>query len=66
MKEATMPTGQPRSDAEIEREIERLFGEIEQMLKQVGRSNAAAALHNEGTARNIRWIEEKLNVGKVA
>ena len=66
MKEATLPTSSPRSDEEIKREIDRLFGEMEQMLASTQRHLDRAAQFSEITERNLRWIEEQLHVGKTA
>jgi len=64
MKEATLPASQPQSEEEIKREIDRLFGEMEQMLDRIGRNNAEAARLSKNVDRNIQWIKENLHVGK--
>lgn len=66
MKDATLPTSSPQSKEEIKREIDRLFGEMEQMLVRIGRNNAEAARLSKNVDRNIQWIEEHLHVGKAA
>jgi len=66
MKEATLPTSSPQSKEEIKREIDRLFGEMEQMLVSTQRHLDRAAAFSEIADRNLRWIEEQLHVGKTA
>jgi len=64
MKETTLPTSQPQTKEEIKREIDRLFGEMEQMLVSTQRHLDRAAAFSEITERNLRWIRENLHVGK--
>lgn len=66
MKDATIAGQNPRTDREIEVEIDRLFGEIEMMMRNTQRHQEATARKQAATWESIRWLEEKLHVGKAA
>jgi len=66
MKDTTLPASQPQTKEEIKREIDRLFGEMQQMLVRTQQHLDRADQFSEIAERNLRWIEEQLHVGKTA
>ncbi len=66
MKDATLTGTGPHTEQEYEAEIDRLFGEIEQMSKNTARNQEATARKQAATWETLRWIEERIHVGKAA
>lgn len=66
MKDATIAGRNPRTDKEIEVEIDRLFGEIEQMSKNTARYQEATARKQAATWESIRWLEDRIHVGQTS
>ncbi len=66
MKDLTLGDKTPRTEAEIKSEIDRLFGEIEQMSENTARNQEATARKQTATWESIRWLEARIHVGKSA
>ncbi len=66
MKDATLTGSGPQTEKEYETEIDRLFGEIGQMLENTARNQEATARKQAATWETIRWLEERIHVGKAA
>ena len=66
MKDATFTGDGPHIEKEVEAEIDRLGAEIRQMLENTTRNQEATARRQAATWETIRWLEERINVGKAA
>lgn len=66
MKDATTVENNPRTEREYEAEIDRLFGEIEMMMRNTKRHQESMARKQAATWDSIRWLEKKIHVGKSA
>lgn len=66
MKDAALTGTGPHTEEECKAEIDRLFGEIKQMSENTARNQEATARNQEATWETIRWLEERIHVGKAA
>ena len=66
MKDAIFAGNNSPTEKEIEAEIDRLFGEIEQMSKRTAHRQEATARKQTATWESIRWLEDKIHVGQAS